>query len=449
MKTTQVISDKSKKEGKVDTKSISLTQEEVHKINAQERKYQTTEETDNNYNAEEIDLEDEPELYDDSEMEFLEKLGEMTVDTDKPLETEKEVITEQANSTDKNKTTLDEEISIFPENTVIKDSSDGKKAQTTQSTPAGKSENMDIDSIDTESPATSEKQSIVQSGKTQRVTFSDEVNINIDSSLRRHGVNHPHKKSTDKGIVQSMIMARDRARPKFTMVAKSKESMAEQIKKRGFSMVEDEVLWETPVKVEYNIDRTITEFNVREQTLILLQKMKAIDKSIKIKSFKQNSAEWDDVQDIPEDEEFNDSFRTKDFLYRKFQKVVVHMKLVSSRHINQIKYSEQVKDFLFKNNVWLKTNRFDSKIESSPGLITMVHPKLLNRDEYTQEVVAALSEAHSNMTEKEQENLVESLGCKPSAEQKVPTFYLEMREIVPISRISYFKGKNLHNKSKF
>ena len=220
-------------------------------------------------------------------------------------------------------------------------------------------------------------------------------------------------------------MIRDKARLKFNMIAKSKEVMAEQTKQRGYSMVEDKVLLETPVKVEFNIDRTITEFNVREQTLILLQKMKEIDKSIKIKSVNQNNAEWDEIHDIPEDEEFNDSFQTKDFLFRKFRKVVVHMKLVSSRYINQIKYSEQVKDFLFKNNVWLKTDRFDSKIESSPGLITMVHPKLINRDEYTQEVVDALAEAYSNMTEKEQENMVESLGCKPKTVQTVPTFYLE------------------------
>ncbi len=222
-----------------------------------------------------------------------------------------------------------------------------------------------------------------------------------------------------------MMKMRDRARPKFTMVAKSNEAMVEQIRERGVSMVNDKVMWETPVKVEFNFDRTVIEFNVREQTLILLTKMREIDRSIKVKSVQKNSSEWDDIKEIPEDDDFNDSFQTKEFLYRKSRKVVVHMKLVTSKHINQIKYSEHVKEFLFKQNVWLKTDRFDSKIESSPGLITMVHPKLINRDAYTQEVVATLAEAYSNITEKEQENLVESLGCEITAIQKVPTFYLE------------------------
>ena len=43
-------------------------------------------------------------------------------------------------------------------------------------------------------------------------------------------------------------------------------------------MVEDTVVWENPVKIDFNIDRNIMEFNIRERVITLLQKMKNIDK---------------------------------------------------------------------------------------------------------------------------------------------------------------------------
>ena len=63
----------------------------------------------------------------------------------------------------------------------------------------------------------------------------------------------------------------------------------------------------------------------------------------------------------------------------------------TSLHINRIKYRSEVKDHLFQNDIWFKPDRFETKVESSPGIITMVHPKLVNRDEYTLEIEKAIT----------------------------------------------------------
>ncbi len=183
------------------------------------------------------------------------------------------------------------------------------------------------------------------------------------------------------------------AKAQFKIIAKSVSTVDQTIRERGLDMVEDKTLWVTPVKIEFNIERHVLQFNVREQVTKVLEKMKVVDSSLKIKSSADETVEWTSVLDLPEDVDFSTHFKVQEFSFRKMRKVVIYMTLVTRLHINRIKYGEHVKEYLFSNNIWFKPDRFETKVESSPGVITMIHPKLTNRDEYKEELQQLLQVA--------------------------------------------------------
>ena len=225
-------------------------------------------------------------------------------------------------------------------------------------------------------------------------------------------------------------IAHNRTVPKqFTIIAKSISTVDQTIRERGLDMVDDKTLWVTPVKIEFNIDRQIVQYNVREQVTNLLKKMQVVDSSLKIKSATDEKAEWTNVTDLPEDVEFSTHFKVQDFSFRKMRKVVVYMTLVTRIHINRIKYGEKVKEHLFTNNIWFKPDRFETKVESSPGVITMIHPKLINRDEYKNELQHLLKVALQDFNTKdnaaETEIEVHDTDNAKVHRKEIPTFFLE------------------------
>jgi len=260
-----------------------------------------------------------------------------------------------------------------------------------------------------------------------RVQFTDTVQFSGVSSLRKHGLRGPSKMSTYVENYRKK-KAKQHSLPICKVIAKSPSSVEEQMKQRGYKMVTDQVLLDTPVKIEFNIARSVCEFNVRERTLLLLNQMKLVDPALKVKS-KKNDTIWTDLNELPEDDLFNDHFKLKDLLFRKVRKLIVHLQLRTTLHINQLKYNENVKEILFQENIWLRPDRFDTRVESSPGVITMLSPKLVNRDGYTEELITALAAANlfiQKQAEEHQDN--EIAGERPDTPiqvKEVPKFYLE------------------------
>ncbi len=215
--------------------------------------------------------------------------------------------------------------------------------------------------------------------------------------------------------------------PQFNLIAKAKTDWNQTIKERGYNMVEDNTVIETPVKVEFNIDRSLSEYNIREKIIELLELMKIVDNNIKVKSTTKDSSEWENLTDLPEDEEFSTNFQVREFTYRKFRKILVHLKLITKTTVNRIKFSTEVKEFIFKNNIWLKTDWFNTKVESSPGILTMINPKLTNKETYKGQLIEALKRASVNMALEagEENDLVSKDVDLNNDQQSVPIFYLE------------------------
>ena len=224
---------------------------------------------------------------------------------------------------------------------------------------------------------------------TAKVQFDMNTKENISSSLRRHKKNERKFTPTQEYINNGNKTTKLEYNNQFEVIAKAGNTTDEYLKQRGSKMVEEK-----------------TSANCAEFI-------------------------WDTFDSIPEDDSFNDHFQVKDFLFRKLRKVVVHMKLITSYHINQLKYREQVKAHLFQNNIWLKPDRFETRVESSPGVILMISPKIANRDDFKEELTIALTTAIHNLKTDSchQNNIVDNQESSINTQisnGKVPPFYLEI-----------------------
>ena len=261
-----------------------------------------------------------------------------------------------------------------------------------------------------------------------RVRFSDEVINRQEWHQFQHNSMRGYQSDVRRRQTTAGYQPQTSYKP--TIIAKAQNGVAQQMKNRGIHMVEDTNIWETPVKIEFNFDRNTAEYNVRKNVVELLSRMKTVDQKLIVKSTIQDNVEWVTVNTLPEDGEFNDHFQLKEFTYRKFCKVVVHVKLITELPINRIKYTPVVRNYIFENNIWLKTDRFNARIESSPGHIMMLHPKLINRKGYAEELALALQKANDTMapstTDKDMEtDAEEDAKEQPPQTKVVPYFYLE------------------------
>ena len=266
---------------------------------------------------------------------------------------------------------------------------------------------------------------------TVKVRFDEETKENTQSSLRRHKKNNNTIPNNDRHIKtdlsQSFYPTPRPIQPKFTVIAKSKSAIDQQMKLRGANMVEEKKLWETPVKLEFNIDRATVEYNVRAQLLLLLKLMKLKDPTLKVKSTTDDNKIWGQLDTLPEDSDFNDNFQIKDFLYRKMRKVVVYMKLLTSLHVNQIKYTDKVKQHLFQHNIWFKPDMFQTKVESSPGVMIMLHPKLTHRSQLTEDLKVIMQSTAKTLDLNSKNKAPKDAGEKDeNFNRQVPQFYLEL-----------------------
>jgi len=217
----------------------------------------------------------------------------------------------------------------------------------------------------------------------------------------------------------------------FQVIAKSQPSTKEKLAQRGSTLIEAERLSVTSIKVEFNIASTVTEYNVREQFLNLVVLFRKYDRKLRVVSSVTESQEWSDFTQLPEDSEFNHSFQLVTREFRNHKKVILHCKLITEKPLNKLKYTEEVKNYIFANNIWLKVDRYDSKEEGSPGFFVMLHPKLINRADFERNLHSVLtkivptSEGASNFS---QGTFVNGTSSQTSSHYMVPSFHLEVSQ---------------------
>ena len=158
-----------------------------------------------------------------------------------------------------------------------------------------------------------------------------------------------------------------RSRPApLKIVATSKSSIRDRMVARGQQMIESEYLSVTSIKVEFNIPKTVGEYNTREQFVQLLDLLKKEDPTLKVQSSAHQVPEWTNFAQLPEEADFTDTFKLVTREFKSHQKVILHRKVITTKTFNRIKYSNRVKEYIFEQNIWIKIDQYDTKTEGSP-----------------------------------------------------------------------------------
>jgi hypothetical protein len=171
---------------------------------------------------------------------------------------------------------------------------------------------------------------------------------------------------------------------KAAPAAPSKATQA--IKNRGKNLIETEEILTTQIRLEINITKDTKALNPRAQHLALLRLMKAYDTSLIIESV-QDETKWENYTEFPMNEAYRKHFNiTESKPTRGPKKLNVHFKLHTKHRIKDIKFSNEVYNFLKSNNIYLTIDHYDMQKVATVGYITHVHPTLTWLPNLTEEL---------------------------------------------------------------
>ena len=135
----------------------------------------------------------------------------------------------------------------------------------------------------------------------------------------------------------------------FVMKTTNNSSLQEVLKQRGMQMSDNQKKLVTPIKVEYNIPATQDEFNIFEQTQILLDLLLETDQTLRILDADKTTVLYEKESQLPEGEEFTSLFKVRQQIYRKGNRSFTIFCVVESRlSIQKIKYMDHVKIFFLE-----------------------------------------------------------------------------------------------------
>ena len=114
-------------------------------------------------------------------------------------------------------------------------------------------------------------------------------------------------------------------------------------------MIEKRIVRVTPVRIEFNVPKEASAFNVRAETEVLLKKMWDGDKNLKVGSVVNVQKQWTKEDSLPENDDFHLHFQTKERTFvRSPRKILVYISMESERSIQELKYMAQVRNYIQK-----------------------------------------------------------------------------------------------------
>ena len=165
------------------------------------------------------------------------------------------------------------------------------------------------------------------------------------------------------------------------------------MKERGISLLEAKELITTPVSIEFNLGQTLQEFNVISAVQTTFQKLRSVDSNIKVYGAENKAVVWEPDTALPEDKQFDTVFKVREQTFRKGNtKITIHCIVESQFTINKLKYMEPVQRYITNNNIWIKPDFYSTKVVTSPGFFTLIHPRLTNKTVLMQELAAVIAE---------------------------------------------------------
>ena len=170
-----------------------------------------------------------------------------------------------------------------------------------------------------------------------------------------------------------------------------KESTHEAIKKRGEGLTEEASSKLTPVKVEFKLTKTATQFNARTALGKLLEQIKQVDRHAIIQSTKDDT-QWNTAEDLPVGDVLSDHIVIRhENVPTQGNIVSVYTKIRSSKTIGEIKFNQEMYHYLSINKIYIRPDRYKTERTRSPGFFIKLHPRLIYKDNFKNKLDKALA----------------------------------------------------------
>ena len=169
------------------------------------------------------------------------------------------------------------------------------------------------------------------------------------------------------------------------------------------------------------------EFDIIGNTNIIPYLLTQNDRSIKITNTEQYLVIYEEGGDLIEDKEFKKQFKVRNLTFRKgTQKILSYFTIESTESINRLKFTRPLKHYLLENNICLKPDLFLTKVESSPGFFTLVHPQMTNKEDFKKEIETALSATRIGTTNETVKRWIQNKKIEDLKNKKgIPLFHIE------------------------
>ncbi len=199
------------------------------------------------------------------------------------------------------------------------------------------------------------------------------------------------------------------------------------LQEQGVSMIEQRQMLHTPIRIEFNLDTSISEFNIINAVSEIFSKMKKRDKTLRVLQTDKKINLWEDKMKLPEDAEFIEKFKLKEQTFRKgSKKITIHCVVESRLTINNIKHSEPLRTYIFEKNIWIKPDYYMARTIGSPGFLTLIQPKLTNKLQLVQEIESTLSQLNISIEDTEVKEWYNRNKIEVTTSAvPIPTFHLE------------------------
>eukprot|EP00957_Ditylum_brightwellii_P051427 3899041-Ditylum_brightwellii.AAC.1 len=133
---------------------------------------------------------------------------------------------------------------------------------------------------------------------------------------------------------------------------------------RGEEMIETKTIYESKLRMEFNIKEGVDRFNIRSKVLKVLNRLHLVDQELYIK---YREEKWKDDKAFPSDKRFKTIFSVRrEYPPKGKPRMIAYLNIVSSLKLCQFKENYIVMNHLKAEGVWLKIDKFERKKISSP-----------------------------------------------------------------------------------
>eukprot|EP00957_Ditylum_brightwellii_P206702 15349561-Ditylum_brightwellii.AAC.1 len=134
----------------------------------------------------------------------------------------------------------------------------------------------------------------------------------------------------------------------------------------------------TTIRTEFRPRKNEQSFKAWKALLELLHQMSKADPLIYIQD-REKGTIWANKYDFPSNKEFTENIKLFQESYNDGKvSVFVHFKMVHMVALGILKRHEAIRPYIWKHNIWMFVDHFDTAKVSEPGFIGRIHPNLVN-----------------------------------------------------------------------